>query len=63
MATRKKWMAGAFKNAHGQLHRTLGVPQGETIPAGKLERAEHSSNTTTRRRAVLAATARRVNRG
>jgi hypothetical protein len=38
----------------GALHRTLGVPQGEKIPAAKLTAAEHSNNPTTRKRAVFA---------
>lgn len=29
---------------HGGLHRALGVPEGETIPASKVEAATHSSN-------------------
>lgn len=40
----------------GQLHRDLGVPQGEKIPAKKLKKAEHSKNPTVRKRAVLAET-------
>jgi hypothetical protein len=28
----------------GGLHRALGVPEGEKIPAEKLEQARHSSN-------------------
>lgn len=34
---KKNWAAGAFKNAHGQLHRALGVPAGKTIDVRKLE--------------------------
>lgn len=34
----KKWIAGAIKSP-GALHRQLGVPQGEKIPAGKLQAA------------------------
>lgn len=33
-----KWIAGAIKKP-GQLHRDLGVPQGKTIPPGKLAAA------------------------
>jgi len=40
----------------GALHRQLGVPEGEKIPAGKLQAAAHSENPTLRRRAVLAET-------
>ena len=35
----KHWMAAAFSNAHGQLHKELGVPQGQTIPRSKLKEA------------------------
>jgi hypothetical protein len=38
MAT-KKWIQGAIKRP-GQLHRDLGVPEGETIPAAKLAAAK-----------------------
>ena len=37
MAT-KNWIAGATKNK-GALHKNLGVPQGEKIPAAKLKAA------------------------
>lgn len=49
------WIAGATKNK-GALHRALGVPEGEKIPAKKLEKAEHSKNPTMRKRADLAET-------
>lgn len=49
------WIKGAIKHP-GALHRDLGVPQGEPIPAGKLAAATHSSNPTVRRRANLAKT-------
>jgi len=56
MAERKhKWIKGAIKHK-GALHRELGVPEGEKIPAAKLEKAEHSSNPTERKRADLAKT-------
>lgn len=51
------WMSGAVKHP-GALHRTLGVPAGQKIPAAKLERAEHSPNPLTRKRASLAETFR-----
>ena len=35
----KNWIAGAIKKP-GQLHKDLGVPQGEKIPAKKLKAAE-----------------------
>jgi len=49
----KKWMQGAVKHP-GALHKTLGVPEGEKIPEAKLDKAEHSDNPTTRKRAALA---------
>ena len=42
----------------GALHRTLGVKQGEKIPAAKLAKAKHSSNPLTRKRAVFAENAK-----
>lgn len=35
---KKHWIAGAIKHP-GALHKQLGVPQGEKIPAGKLAKA------------------------
>ena len=55
------WIAGAIKHP-GALHRTLGVPEGQPIPAGKLGKAAHSRNPTTRRRAALAQTLKGFNR-
>ncbi len=49
------WIAGATKNK-GALHRALGVPQGQKIPASKLAKAAHSKNPTMRKRAALAKT-------
>lgn len=49
------WIAGAIKHK-GALHRDLGVPMGKKIPAGKLEKATHSSNPTIAKRARLAKT-------
>jgi hypothetical protein len=51
----KNWIKGAIKHP-GALHSSLGVPQGQKIPASKLAKATHSSNPTTRRRANLAKT-------
>jgi len=34
----KNWIAGAVRNKGG-LHRSLGVPQGEKIPASKIQAA------------------------
>lgn len=51
----KNWIAGAIKKP-GALHRQLGVPQGEKIPAKKLAKASQSDNPTLRKRAALAKT-------
>lgn len=55
------WIKGAIKHP-GALHKSLGVPEGEKIPASKLAKAAHSSNPTTRRRANLARTLGRMHR-
>ena len=39
----KKWIQGAHLHK-GALHRALGVPEGEKIPAHKIEAAKHSEN-------------------
>jgi hypothetical protein len=52
---KKNWMAGAVKKP-GALHRSLGVSEGEKIPAAKIEAASHSDNPTLRKRATLAKT-------
>jgi hypothetical protein len=49
------WIAGATKNK-GALHRALGVPEGQKIPAKKMAKAAKSSNPTMRKRAALAKT-------
>jgi hypothetical protein len=53
------WIKGAIRHK-GALHKTLGVPQGEKIPEKKLEKAEHSKNPLTRRRANLAETLKKL---
>jgi hypothetical protein len=55
------WIAGATKNK-GALHRKLGVPEGEKIPAKKLAKAEHSKSPTERKEANLAETLKGMNR-
>ncbi len=52
---KKKWIKGAVENKGG-LHRKLGVPEGEKIPAKKMEEARHSKNPTERKEAALADT-------
>ena len=57
MAKGGNWIKDATKNK-GALHRSLGVPMGQKIPAKKLEKATHSSNPTLAKRARLAKTLR-----
>ncbi len=40
----------------GALHKSLNIPEGKKIPESKLEKAEHSKNPTTAKRARLAET-------
>lgn len=40
--------------AKGGLHRSLGIPQGQKIPAARLEAATHSSDPKTRKQAQMA---------
>jgi len=54
-ASDKHWIAGAIEHP-GALRKTLGVKEGEKIPAKKLNEAAHSDNPTTRKRAQLAKT-------
>lgn len=57
----EKWIQKAIKHP-GKLHRELGVPQGEKIPAKKLKKAEHSKSPTLRREANLAKTLSKLRR-
>lgn len=52
---KKKWIKAATENK-GALHRKLGVPEGEKIPAQKLEEARHSKDPVERKEAALADT-------
>lgn len=49
------WIKGAI-NHPGGLHRALGVPEGQKIPADKLAKAKKSPNEHIRRMANLAST-------
>jgi hypothetical protein len=60
MAKKKNWIAGAIKKP-GALHRDLGVPQGQKIPAKKLARAAAGSGKTAQR-ARLAQTLKGLNK-
>ena len=51
----EKWIQKAIKHK-GALHKALHVKSGKKIPESKLEKAEHSKNPKTRKRAVLAET-------
>lgn len=53
MAKQKAFKPGGQK---GKLHREIGVPVGQKIPAAKLSAAAHSSNPTIRRDAIRAQT-------
>ena len=52
-AERKAFKPGGSK---GKLHRELGIPEGEKIPAKRLEAAAHSSNPEVKRDAIRAKT-------
>lgn len=53
-------MAIRIKKSHeGKLHRALGVPAGQTIPLGKIERAAHSKSPSLRKEAQFALNARK----
>ena len=51
----EKWIQKAIKHPGG-LHKSLHVPADKPIPAGKLEKATHSSNPKIKKQAVLAKT-------
>ena len=50
-----KWIQKAIKHP-GALHRALGVPEGQKIPAKKMAKAKKSSSPRVRRMAGLART-------
>lgn len=57
----KKWIQGAIKHP-GSLHKALHVPEGEKIPAKKLEKAAHSDNPKLAKKANLAKTLKRMHK-
>ena len=57
----KNWIAKAIKKP-GQLHKDLGVPQGQKIPKAKLE-AEAKQKGKVGQRARLAQTLSKMNKG
>ena len=59
----KRWIQKAINPEHkGILRKTLKVKKGEKIPAAKLKKAEHSKNSKTRKRAVLAETLKKMHK-
>lgn len=48
-----------LKLKKGALHKALGVKQGEKIPAKKIAKAAHSSNTLLKKRAIFAQNAKK----
>jgi hypothetical protein len=52
---KKNWIAGAIKHKGG-LHKSLGIPQGQKIPASKIAAATHSTNPKVKKQANLAKT-------
>ena len=56
-----QWIQEAIKKP-GALHESLHVKKGEKIPAAKLEKAEHSKNPVTRKRAYLAETLKKMHK-
>lgn len=53
----KNWIKTILKpQTKGALHKSLGVAQDKKIPEKKLEKAAHSKNPLTRKRANLAET-------
>lgn len=59
---RKDWMRNAVKKP-GALHKALHVPSDKTISESKLNKAAHSKSPLMRKRANLAKTFRKINRG
>lgn len=55
----KHWIKGAIKHP-GALHRALGVPEGEKIPASKMAKAAHSSSERVRKEVALARTLKKM---
>lgn len=53
------WISGAVKHP-GALHRALGVPEGQKIPASKMAAASHSKNPRIKRMVSLAHTLHRL---
>ena len=55
--TTKNWIQKALpKVSKGKLHKNLGIPEGERIPAKKLEKASHSKSPIIKKQTTLAKT-------
>lgn len=65
MATKSDghWMERAFANSHGQLRKKTRTKNGRNISKRELNRKANSKNPRTKKQAVLARTARRINEG
>jgi hypothetical protein len=61
MPEKKKFISEAIEKP-GALRKSLHVKKGEKIPNAKLKNAEHSKNPTTRKRAVLAETLKKMHK-
>lgn len=57
-----KWIQKAVSKNPGALHKSLHVPEGENIPAKKLQKASHSDNPTLAKRANLAMTLKKLHK-
>ncbi len=57
----EKWIQKAIPKSHrGKLHKELGVPIGEKIPAKKLAKAAKSKSPTIRKEVALAKTLKKL---
>lgn len=61
MSEKKKFIQEAIKHP-GALRKSLHVKKGKKIPKAKLEKATHSKNPTTKKRAVLAETLKKLHK-
>lgn len=58
---KEKFIQDAIKKP-GALRKSLHVKKGENIPESKLKKAEHSKNPTTKKRAVLEETLKKMHK-
>lgn len=57
-----KWISKAVGKGKGNLHKNLGVPAGEKIPAKKMSKAAHSKSPKIRKEVALAKTLKSFHR-